>query len=195
MARGPPPIHNTDSLLQSCTRAQTAACWVTASGSISAARSKGTHSGRTWLMLASTATVSDNPPPNPDRLRNPYFAQPLVFEAWQLGQEPQQRRRSTITAWPTLRFEDESAGACITRPQNSWSIVTGRTEPVKGCGWPPRGMIWGPYGVLNELKSLTVMQLGWPLSIKYSWRSLPQMPHHSTETRACPDPGSGSGTS
>jgi hypothetical protein len=119
MATGPPPIHNTDSLLQSCTRAQAAACWATASGSISAARSSGTDSGRTWHMLASTATASDNPPPNPDRPRNPHLAQPLVFEAWQLVQEPQQRRGSTITAWPTLRFEDESAGACITRPQNS----------------------------------------------------------------------------
>lgn len=97
MASGPPSIHGTDSMLRSCTSAQRAACYATERGSISAASSSRTEFGSTWHMLASTATVSDNLPPDPDRPSNPNFEHPLVFMDSQLAQEPQQSRGSTIT--------------------------------------------------------------------------------------------------
>ncbi len=50
------------------------------------------------------------------------------------------------------------------RPENSWPRVTGMWDFVSGCGEDGRGHARGPW--------------------RYSWMSLPQIPHHERAIRA-----------
>lgn len=93
-ASGPPSIHGTDSMLLSCTSAQRAARYATEKGSIRAVSFSRVESGSTWRILASTATVFDNLPPDP---RNPQFRASVGIHGLAIG------TRATTESWINYR--------------------------------------------------------------------------------------------
>jgi hypothetical protein len=123
-----------------------AACQATVSGSINAAYGSDS-AGIGYKKDASMATEWANPPPSPERPLNPKLLQELDWCEVQRTQARQSLLGSATTAWPCLSFEP--GGALVTVPQNSWPMVTGSVELVRGCGVVV-GMAIGPFSLSSQ---------------------------------------------
>lgn len=103
------------------------------------------------------------------------------------------RRPSTATLSPAERDDETDGCTSVTVPENSCPMMMGRCSPVMGCGFSLEGaktcILYQHHATFltalrNFKKANSDRKRTGPA--RYSWTSVPQIPHHPGDNRTSP---------